>query len=500
MGYFPRSTRASIEPDHPDRGAFPAYSFDSLYALGWLKGPNGSFITDTNKPAKRRQLGVQRLAAPMGASDMGKGRLSGDRLMRTTAVFMDNYPYSEGSGAADPFLATGFRDFRPQSIKRPINAGEEWQVRFNVAEGSEQVKRRWGHKWHVFDTQQHMGSPGESVFIGEQFVKGKWEPLQQLPGIEGVRQGIWGYRKTSAGYQMLTERQFPFESGNAKIMHYGLKALLFKSGSIINQMQSKVRSAVAAGVLPQGVEDPRLVLPMSKGWMQTYMGMFDVLPADTLRGMGISDEVIKNRDLQQVGPQVIDKLSAFANERKFSFEMQHEMPLTRAGAFTNVNNAKDMSIFERGGKQWARLTSSHTGFVLPIAVGMRMEYSGKVPRDSPEELMQMGVTMPGFVGRLLRKANASSRIWGVAAAAQEGTVPKGAIGYETLPWATARLNEEGQLNPDGDFHSLMSGLLRELRVEGRHKSAIVGPGGVLMPSVADMMGRSIRSLSGDRSH
>ena len=91
-------------------------------------------------------------------------------------------------------------------------------------------------------------------------------------------------------------------------------------------------------MLPGDVEAPRMVLPMSKDWLQTYRGMFDFLPEETLRGMGVSDEAIKSKDWQQVGPEVVDKLSQYAQERRFSFQQQYEVPVSRLGAFENAGN------------------------------------------------------------------------------------------------------------------------------------------------------------------
>lgn len=495
-GYFTKATSPSVELEHPERGSWASYSMDSLYALGWLPTPDGGFITGSNKPAKRRQLGVQKLAAPIGADHLlRRGRLTGDVMLNTTAVFLDNYPFSEGSGVVDPTLVAGFRDYRPLTIERPMRAGEDWQINFKPDSSTSQVAQMFGRRWKTVG-DHHMHDPGESVFVGEQRIGGKWEPLEELKGIEGVSQGIFGYRKTKSGYQVLVERQFPFESGTAKLMHHGMKALLFQSSEIIEQMQGRVRSAIGAGLLPGDVEDPRMVLPMPKDWMQTYRGMFDFLPEETLRGMGLSDEIIAARKWSKAAPEVIDRLKAYADERRFTFQQQHEVPVTRLGAFTKAKNARDISYFEKGGEQWARFTATHTGYALPIAAGIRMEYPGKKPMYSPEELMQLARRFPIVAKGLLGRGNAASRIWGVAAAAAEGIVPEGAIQHEMLPWLTARLGVEGSFDDEGTARTLISNLARDLKEMGHGRSAIVAPGGVLLPAPADVLSKSVKGLSG----
>jgi hypothetical protein len=475
-GYFTKATSPSVDLEHPERGAWQAYHLDSLYALGWFRAGDGGFITGSNKPAKRRQLGVQKLAAPMGADSLlRRGRLTGDRLLNTTAVFLDNYPYSEGSGVVDPTLVTGFRDYRPVTIERPMRAGDDWQVRFT--------------------TVGQRASAGESIFLGEQYIGGKWEPLEELKGIEGVSQSVFGYRKTRSGYQALIERDFPFESGTAKLMHHGMKALLFQSSEIIEQMQGQVRAAVGAGRLPGGVADPRMVLPMPKDWLQTYRGMFDLLPEETLRSMGVADDVIKSRNWQRIGPGVVDKLHQYAEQHRFTFDERHEAPVSRLGAFTRVGNARDIAYFEKGGEQYARFTATHTGYALPIAAGIRMEYPGKRPKYSPEELMQVGMILPG-VARGLMRGNAASRIWGVAAAMTEGVVPAGAISHEMLPWVSARLGIDGSFDDEGTARTLVSNLARELKTQQMGRSAIIAPDGSLLPAPADVLSNSIKSLSG----
>ncbi len=495
-GYFTRATSASVDPEHPDRGAWPAYGLDSLYALGWLPTAGGGFITGSSKPAKRRQLGVQKLAAPIGADALLRtGRLTGDRMLNTTAVFLDNYPYSEGSGVADPTLLQGFRDYRPLTIEKPMRAGDDWQVRFTPQFASSDVSQMFGRRWKTVG-QDHMHAPGESVFLGEQYVDGKWQPLEQLKGIEGVSQGVFGYRKTKSGYQALIEREFPWESGTAKLMHHGMKALLFQSSAIIEQMQGQVRAAMGAGRLPGNVADPRMVLPMPKDWLQTYHGMFDLLPEETLRSMGVADDVIKSKNWQRVGPGVVDKLHQYAEQHRFTFDERHEVPVSRLGAWTRVGNARDIAYFEKGGEQYARFTATHTGYALPIAAGIRMEYPGKKPMYSPEELMQLGQVFPGVAKGLLERGNAASRVWGVAAAATAGVTPQGAISHEMLPWASARLDLEGNLEDEGTSRKLIVNLARELTSQGQGRSAIVGPGGVLLPAPADVLGKSVMSLNG----
>ena len=167
--YFTRTTSPSEDDEfHPERGAWEAYKLDSLYALGWFKGEDGGFITGTNKPDKRRQLGVQRLAAPVGAEAlMRTGRLTGDRMLNTTAVFLENYPFSEGSGVVDPTLVQGFTDFRPRTVERPTRAGEDWKVRFGIedepgplgAAGEERLPGRAVRGWRVAAAGAGEGHP-----------------------------------------------------------------------------------------------------------------------------------------------------------------------------------------------------------------------------------------------------------------------------------------------------------------------------------------------------
>ena len=107
--------------------------------------------------------------------------------------------------------------------------------------------------------------------------------------------------------------------------------------------------------------------------------------------------------------------------------------------------------------------------------------------------------MGGFSGMaksLMSRGNAASRIWGVAAAAASGAVPKGAISHDMLPWMSARLNLEGDLEDEGTSRKLISNLARELQERGQGRSAIVGPDGVLLPSPSDVMGKSVKGLSG----
>ncbi len=151
----------------------------------------------------------------------------------------------------------------------------------------------------------------------------------------------------------------------------------------------------------------------------------------------------------------------------------------------------------KGDVEFAKFEMEHTGYALPIAAGIRMEYPGKKPMHSAEELMQMG--MGGFSGmakKLMSQGNAASRIWGVAAAAASGAVPKGAISHDMLPWMSARLNLEGDLEDEGTSRKLISNLARELQERGHGRSAIVGPDGVLLPSPADVMGKSVKGLNG----
>lgn len=504
-GYFTKSTSPSVEAEHPERGAWQGYSLDSLYALGWLRSADGGFITGSNKPAKRRQLGVQKLAAPVGADHlMRTGRITGDQLLNTHAVFVSNYAYSEGSGVADPTLAEGFRSYRPKTIEKPMRAGKDWMVDFGPTSDYETVTRRGGFlglqrtQWNI---RKQMGvdwsSAGENVFIGQQRIGGKMQDLESLPGKDGVIQNLYGYRKTKSGYQALIETVHPFESGTAKLMHGGNKALLFQSSQIIKGMQQKVRSAIAAGVLPGDVQDPRMVLPMPKDWMQNYFTMFDQLPEETLRGMGISDKVIQSRNWQSSAPEVIDRMKAFADQRRFKFTQEYDVPVSRLGAFTNAGNAQNIQRYMKGDVEFAKFEMEHTGYALPVAAGIRMEYPGKKPMHSAEELMQMG--MGGFSGmakKLMGQGNAASRIWGVAAAAASGAVPKGAISHDMLPWMSARLNLEGDLEDEGTSRKLISNLARELQERGHGRSAIVGPDGVLLPSPSDVMGKSVMGLNG----
>lgn len=504
-GYFTKSTMPSVEMEHPERGAWQGYSLDSLYALGWLRTANGGFITGSNKPAKRRQLGVQKLAAPVGADHlMNTGRITGDKLLNTHAVFVSNYAYSEGSGAVDPTLVEGFRSYRPKTIERPMRAGKDWEVDFGPTSNYETVTRRGGFlglqktQWNIRKQQGiDWSSAGEDVFIGQQKIGGKMQDLEMLPGKDGVIQNLYGYRKTKSGYQALIETVHPFESGTAKLMHGGNKALLFQASSIISGMQQKVRSAIAAGVLPGDVQDPRMVLPMPKDWMQNYFTMFDQLPEETLRGMGISDKVIQSKNWQSSAPEVIDRMKAFADQRRFNFTQEYDVPVSRLGAFTNAGNARNIQRYMKGDVEFAKFEMEHTGYALPIAAGIRMEYPGKKPMHSAEELMQMG--MGGFSGmakKLMSRGNAASRIWGVAAAASKGVVPEGAISHDMLPWMSARLNLEGNLEDEGTSRKLIANLARELQDRGHGRSAIVGPDGVLLPSPADVMGKSVKGLNG----
>lgn len=504
-GYFTKSTNPSVEAEHPERGAWQAYSLDSLYALGWLRTADGGFITGSNKPAKRRQLGVQKLAAPVGADHlMRTGRITGDQLLNTHAVFLSNYAYSEGSGVVDPTLVEGFRSYRPKTIERPMRAGKDWEVNFGPTSDYETVTRRGGFlglqktQWNI---RKQMGadwsSAGEDVFIGQQRIGGKMQDLEMLPGKDGVIQNLYGYRKTKSGYQALIETVHPFESGTAKLMHGGHKALFFQSSEIIKGMQQKVRSAIAAGVLPGDVQDPRMVLPMPKDWMQNYFSMFDQLPEETLRGMGISDSIIQSKNWQKSAPEVIDRMKAYADQRRFKFTQEYDVPVSRLGAFTNAGNAQNIQRYMKGDVEFAKFEMEHTGYALPIAAGIRMEYPGKKPMHSAEELMQMG--MGGFsdmAKKLMSRGNAASRIWGVAAAAASGAVPKGAISHDMLPWMSARLNLEGDLEDEGTSRKLISNLARELQDRGHGRSAIVGPDGVLLPSPADVMGKSVKGLNG----
>ncbi len=355
-GYFTKSTNPSVEAEHPERGAWQAYSLDSLYALGWLRTADGGFITGSNKPAKRRQLGVQKLAAPVGADHlMRTGRITGDQLLNTHAVFLSNYAYSEGSGVVDPTLVEGFRSYRPKTIERPMRAGKDWEVNFGPTSDYETVTRRGGFlglqktQWNI---RKQMGadwsSAGEDVFIGQQRIGGKMQDLEMLPGKDGVIQNLYGYRKTKSGYQALIETVHPFESGTAKLMHGGHKALFFQSSEIIKGMQQKVRSAIAAGVLPGDVQDPRMVLPMPKDWMQNYFSMFDQLPEETLRGMGISDSIIQSKNWQKSAPEVIDRMKAYADQRRFQFTQEYDVPVSRLGAFTNAGNAQEHPALHEG--------------------------------------------------------------------------------------------------------------------------------------------------------
>lgn len=504
-GYFTKSTNPSVEAEHPERGAWQGYSLDSLYALGWLRTADGGFITGSNKPAKRRQLGVQKLAAPVGADHlMRTGRITGDQLLNTHAVFLSNYAYSEGSGVVDPTLVEGFRSYRPKTIERPMRAGKDWEVDFGPTSDYETVTRRGGFlglqktQWNI---RKQMGadwsSAGEDVFIGQQRIGGKMQDLEMLPGKDGVIQNLYGYRKTKSGYQALIETVHPFESGTAKLMHGGHKALFFQSSEIIKGMQQKVRSAIAAGVLPGDVQDPRMVLPMPKDWMQNYFSMFDQLPEETLRGMGISDSIIQSKNWQKSAPEVIDRMKAYADQRRFKFTQEYDVPVSRLGAFTNAGNAQNIQRYMKGDVEFAKFEMEHTGYALPIAAGIRMEYPGKKPMHSAEELMQMG--MGGFSGmakKLMGQGNAASRIWGVAAAAASGAVPNGAISHDMLPWMSARLNLEGDLEDEGTSRKLISNLARELQERGHGRSAIVGPDGILLPSPADVMGKSVKGLNG----
>ena len=479
-GFFTRSTSPSEDEFHPERGSWEAYSLDSLYALGWFKSPDGGFITGTDKPPKRRQLGVQRLASPIADDDLLRtGRLSGDRMLNTTAVFVENYAYSEGSGVADPTLVRGFKDFRPKTIERPAQADDSWQVRFRDIGG--------------------MGRPGESVSLGEQFLNGEWQTLGDEPGSPGVRKRLAGYRKTKSGYQALIESDSPFESGTAKLMHHGMKALLFQSTSIIDRMQRTVSSAQAAGMLPGDVAAPRMVLPMSKDWLQTYQGMFDFLPEETLRGMGVSSEAIQSKDWQKVGPGVVDKLSKYIQDRRFTFQQQYEIPVSRLGAFENAGNIVGgkgaVEYLTKGGEQFARFNAEHTGYAIPIAAGIRMEYPGHSPMYSPEELMQMRRQYPRLAERLAGKANPASRIWGAAVASAEGTVPQGAVSHEELPWLSAHLNMEGSFDDEGGSRKLVENLAREMR-EREQLGAIIGPGGTLLPNPNDVLSQSIMGYTG----
>lgn len=484
LGFFTKSTSASVEADHPERGAWQAYSLDTLYHIGWLRSASGDFITGTNKPSKRRQLGVQRLASPFGGNhNRTTGRVSGDSMMSTTAVFVDNYPYSEGSGVADSGLADGFREYRPKLIEKPQRAGDDWEVRFEKG-------------GFLGRGRPKMGKAGEDIFVGEQRINGKWEPLESIPGTEGVSQRLWGHRKTENGYQVLLEREHPFESGMAKLMHYGMKALLFKSPKIIKEFQGIVRGAKTAGALPGDVADPRMVLPMPKDWMQTEFGMFDHLPSKVLRGMGLSQDLIDRADWQSAGPEVIDRMKKFAEDRRFEFTQQHEMPVSRLGAFTNAGNATDISYFEKNGKEWARFTAKHTGYALPIAAGIRMEYAGKKPMYSPEELMQVAQHFPDVAKKLMSRGNSASRIWGVAAASAAGVIPQDTVSHDMLPWMSARLGIDGDLEDEGTSRILIENLGREMKNRGLGRSAILAPDGSLLPAPQDVMSKSIKGLTG----
>jgi hypothetical protein len=484
LGFFTKSTSPSVEADHPERGAWQGYSLDTLYHIGWLRSADGSFITGSNKPSKRRQLGVQRLASPFGGDhNRTVGRVTGDSMISATAVFVDNYAYSEGSGVVDSGLAAGFREYRPKLIEKPQRAGDDWEVRFQKG-------------GFLGRGRPKMGKAGEDIFIGEQRINGEWEPLESIPGTEGVSQRLWGHRKIENGYQVLLEREHPFESGMAKLMHYGMKALLFKAPKIISEFQGIVRSAKAAGALPSDVADPRMVLPMPKDWTQTEFGMFDHLPSKVLRGMGLSQDLIDKADWQAAGPEVIDKMKKFAEDRRFEFSQQHEMPVSRLGAFTNAGNASDISYFEKNGKEWARFTARHTGYALPIAAGIRMEYAGKKPMYSPEELMQIAQHFPDVAKNLMSRGNSASRIWGVAAASAAGVMPQDVVSHDMLPWMSARLGIDGDLEDEGTSRILIENLGREMRNRGLGRSAILAPDGSLLPAPQDVMSKSIKGLSG----
>ena len=126
-----------------------------------------------------------------------------------------------------------------------------------------------------------------------------------------------------------------------------------------------------------------------------------MLPEETLRGMGVSDEAIKSKDWQKVGPERRRQAHQYAQERRFSFQQQYEVPVSGLGAFENAGNI----VAARAPSSTSQRVASRLRSLHGRAHRLRPADRGRLPH---------GVSRP-FADVLARRADATpahvSRSW-----------------------------------------------------------------------------------------
>lgn len=496
-GYFTRKPYASKDIENPERSTWAMYHVSSLGSSGWLYNPNigehGTFRTDVglDKLPKRRQLMVQTAAVPEVDERLfnriRRSRLSQDRsgakAMYANALFVDNYPLSEGTAAIHPDAAPiGFRKMQHQFVERPRDA------------------KAWSVDWNLQKSTQ----PGQALFLGTQLVNGREMPLQTIKGIRGVRQELWGVReideKGRQGFELAIGEHHPAESGGFKIFHSGVKALMMKSRSIVEGFRRSTG------------REFDVVAPLPKSWQLLQYGMIDYLPQKDLLGLlgeGGMDREEANRlimgvrsnpkeQYQYLGP-LQDALTKAIRGRRFEFEHTLQMDKRNIEAFRMAGSLvgeKDL-----GGDRVAA-TVKMTGYNLPMPLQYRQEFPGKKPFYSPEELKRLGARLQNVPSHMrdqaeielirLRKGSAASRIFGAAQATEKGYDPRRSMKYEEMDWID--IGAKAINIPGSDDEPLLQAI--EAQMRERKALYITGPGGVVFPRPSDVKRMGALNLQG----
>lgn len=496
-GYFTRKPYASKDIENPERSTWAMYHVSSLGSSGWLYNPNigehGTFRTDVglDKLPKRRQLMVQTAAVPEVDERLfnriRRSRLSQDRsgakAMYANALFVDNYPLSEGTAAIHPDAAPiGFRKMQHQFVERPRDA------------------KAWSVDWNLQKSTQ----PGQALFLGTQLVNGREMPLQTIKGIRGVRQELWGVReideKGRQGFELAIGEHHPAESGGFKIFHSGVKALMMKSRSIVEGFRRSTG------------REFDVVAPLPKSWQLLQYGMIDYLPQKDLLGLlgeGGMDREEANRlimgvrsnpkeQYQYLGP-LQDALTKAIRGRRFEFEHTLQMDKRNIEAFRMAGSLvgeKDL-----GGDRVAA-TVKMTGYNLPMPLQYRQEFPGKKPFYSPEELKRLGARLQNVPSHMrdqaeielirLRKGSAASRVFGAAQAMDKGYDPRRSMSYEDMDWID--IGAKAINIPGSDDEPILQAI--EAQMKERKALYITGPGGVVFPRPSDVKRMGALNLQG----
>lgn len=472
--YFVRKPYPSKDPYHPERATWPAYRMSSLQALGYKREEipeqpgEYRYIMDTDKPVKRRQLGVQIRHLPAGQlSKLRRGRMTGDRATIQDTLFLENYPYAEGTGILHPdVVPQGFWSFKSLNIKRPGNIDPaDWSINF---------------------AKRQLGKAGAPLELGYQTIEDQISALTPQPGRRGMRQTVWDWAELpkGRGYEVLIGQLLPASSGSFKSMAYGQKALQTISAQRIEEIR-------AANPSFAGVQSAQ---PLPKSWQQTAYGMYDILPEKELLGMGLTQAQVRGGEFTD---EVRDTLIRHIQSQRTEHLVSLEMSRARLEAFMEQGVVEDWQPLTQRDDDRVQATIRQAGYHIQAPFAARLERPGKQPFYSMEEvgyLLRKETEVYGANPRemaQLRKrlvgSSPASRIYGVATAMPKDLPVRGMVDVADLPWGIA----QGQAESTEDLMKILGDLMH-----AKEQRVIQAPGGVLLPNPRDVLSHSARDTLG----